>query len=534
MLYSDPPVSGWWQNYRTGESDTWTAAGGETLSTQERESLRLRIEADKQARLAAQEQRHSEVATKAEAIFRELPSASEDKPYLKRKGVRPAGDLRLKDSSLVVPLLSLNGNLQSLQFIHEDGTKRFLTGGKTAGGFFPIKGCDGPLYIVEGIATGLSVHEATGGTVLCAFNAGNLKSVSEMARATYPERGIVIAGDNDQKTKGNPGKTKAEEAAKVINGKVVVPDFGAISELSDFNDLHVSQGLDEVKRQLRRSGVWPTPVRLDDVNLPELDLGMLPGFLATFCGAVSSSLQIPVELVLSAALAAVATAVQGKARVLVKTDYSEPLNIYQCCALPPGERKSAVVDICKAPLVHWQAEKRAEMADTIRVAKSERQTMELAIANMRSRAAREEDPDTLRELSSEIADIERDLPEVPHPPRLLADDVTPEALAAIMEPLGGCISIIEAEGDILDILGGRYSSGKANLGLVLKAYSQEPIHVDRRGRDPIVLESPTLTLAVFPQPKVIADMREQSAFRARGFVARFLFWLPKSRLGNRR
>ena len=47
-----------------------------------------------------------------------------------------------------------------------------ITGGKMAGGFFAIRAAkeDGPLYVAEGYATAVTVHMATGCTVLAGFN----------------------------------------------------------------------------------------------------------------------------------------------------------------------------------------------------------------------------------------------------------------------------------------------------------------------------------------------------------------------------
>jgi putative DNA primase/helicase len=546
LLHRDPPVSGWWQNFRTGESDTWTAGDSSTMTEVERQSLKARIERDRAARKEGQARRYAEARAKAAEVLSGLPEVQDGNPYLTAKGVRAVARLRADGDTLVVPVLGVDGQPQTLQFIHADGSKLFLPGGQVAGGFFPIKGDNGPLYLVEGLATGLSVREATGATVLCAFNAGNLAPVAELARKTYPDREIIVAGDNDTKTEGNPGRTKAEAAAQAVGGKWVVPLFEDRPDLTDFNDLHQLAGLDAVRDQLARCNgprpaedrqlnedEYPAPVHLDDVVLPQLEPKMIPGPLARMCQEVAEALQVPLELPLTAALAAVATAVQGKARVQVKPGYSEPLNLFQCAALPPGQRKSGVVEIFKRPLVQWEKDRRTEMIEAVRVAKSERATLEQAINAKRKRIASAKTAEDRRAVLDEVRQLEAELPEIPTIPRLLADDVTPEAMAEIMEPQGGRIAIIEAEGGILDTLAGRYSKGVANLDLVLKSWGQESVHVDRRGRDPIVLESPTLTLALCPQPSVISALGENSTMRGRGLVGRMLFWLPKSLLGSR-
>jgi putative DNA primase/helicase len=284
ILHLNGYVSGWWQNWRTGASETWTAEGQREMTPQEQKSIQERMARDRKARLAALEQRHSEAADKAQTLFQRFRTAPEHTLYLKSKGVCPAENLRINDTGdLVVPILDLNGNVQSLQFIFADGKKRFLSGGKKAGGFFPIKGMGNRLFIVEGLATGLSVHEATGSTVFCAFDAGNLKAVAELARKQFPQRDIIIAGDNDLKTDGNPGKTKAEEAARAIGGKWVVPQFMDRPELSDFNDLHQLAGLEAVQKRLSQTQAPGMPgvprgfiLRKDGVHFLEEDKDGVP------------------------------------------------------------------------------------------------------------------------------------------------------------------------------------------------------------------------------------------------------------------
>ena len=141
--------------------------------------------------------------------------------------------------ALVLPLRDVNGELHSLQFIGADGAKRFLRGGRIAGCFFTLADKpESPLVICEGYATGASIHEATGYAVVCAMNCGNLLAVSKALREKYPAREIIICADNDQFTDGNPGVTKATEAAKTIHAKLAAPQFAdASTKPTDFNDM---------------------------------------------------------------------------------------------------------------------------------------------------------------------------------------------------------------------------------------------------------------------------------------------------------
>lgn len=250
ILHFDAPASGAYGDWASGLNEKWTAKKERSMTRAERQALKARIEAVSLARREDEAMRHCETAAKAQQIFIEAP-ACESHPYFDCKGVTPCPGLKLAhDGRLIVPVLDEQGKPMSLQFIDGTGGKRFLTGGRTRGGYFVIQGSVGPLYIAEGLATGLSIHEATGHTVLCAFNAGNLESVAAHARKAYPDRELVLCADNDHATDGNPGLTKATTAAHAVEALLAMPIFKDPKARTDFNDLHQAEGLDVVREQL--------------------------------------------------------------------------------------------------------------------------------------------------------------------------------------------------------------------------------------------------------------------------------------------
>jgi putative DNA primase/helicase len=83
--------------------------------------------------------------------------------------------------------------------------------------------------IAEGYATAATLSQILGFATVAAFDSGNLVSVAKSLREKYPEKRIVIAGDDDKHlelTHGiNPGRSKAGEAARAVGGKVLLPIF---------------------------------------------------------------------------------------------------------------------------------------------------------------------------------------------------------------------------------------------------------------------------------------------------------------------
>ena len=137
--------------------------------------------------------------------------------------------------------------LTTLQFIDADGAKRFLTGGRIKACWFAIGEYrpGEPIAIAEGFATAAALHQETGALVLAAFSAGNLLPVARRVRDQYPDAQIIIAGDNDAWTPGNPGRTKAIEAARAVRGRVLIPMFSGADlagRPTDWNDWLRLQG----------------------------------------------------------------------------------------------------------------------------------------------------------------------------------------------------------------------------------------------------------------------------------------------------
>lgn len=198
-----------------------------------------------------EEKKHN-AAVRAQKIWQRCASGAVDPshPYLVKKQIEPRGIRQMKHQ-LVIPVFA-DGHLVSLQFIAADGSKLFLTGGRTQGGYASVSDKNDSreiIIIAEGYATAASIYQAMRMPVVVAFNAGNLKPVAQAIRAKYPNAQIIIAADNDQWTKGNPGITHATAAANAVDARVVFPAFhvGDPRKPTDFNDLHLAAGLQAIR-----------------------------------------------------------------------------------------------------------------------------------------------------------------------------------------------------------------------------------------------------------------------------------------------
>ena len=241
QLFSDGHPAGYFGNWRTGFYQTWVYGGVSSMTPAERQQFSQQIAQAKQQREKERAERQQKAQEKALYLWEQAYRARPEHPYLIKKQVSP-NNLRQHGTVLLVPLY-VDGQLVNLQRIYSNDDKRFLSGGRITGAYSVIGLLPNSpqVYVCEGWATGATIHQQTRAPVLCAMNAGNLKPVAAQLRAAMPDSRIIIAGDDDRETEGNPGATKAIEAAQHIGGEVLFPQWpaDAPTSLTDFNDLAI-------------------------------------------------------------------------------------------------------------------------------------------------------------------------------------------------------------------------------------------------------------------------------------------------------
>lgn len=242
LISHDVAVFGCWS---TGEKGAWFDDDLPTDQAAIEERKRLVRLAQQQAN-REQEKQHKEAAIRARATWFDYAIAADfNHGYLQKKRLKPYG-VRQYQSALIVPVYSVdNGKIQSLQFIEANGSKRFLTGGKTKGGYFaarPYKQGE-RIVISEGWATSQSLAQQwrVDGWHICAFNAGNLITVARAMRQRHPKAEIILAVDNDL---SGAGQQAAKDAAKAVKARLFMPEFTQeerqrFGKVSDWNDRHL-------------------------------------------------------------------------------------------------------------------------------------------------------------------------------------------------------------------------------------------------------------------------------------------------------
>ncbi|WP_165069959.1 DUF3987 domain-containing protein [Paludisphaera rhizosphaerae] len=281
---------------------------------------------------------------------------------------------------------------------------------------------------------------------------------------------------------------------------------------------------------------WLTPVPFDLAAPPVFPVEALSEWQREFVEAVATATQTPVDLAAMLALSVVAVACAGKVEVVVRAGYSEPVNLFTATAQPPASRKSAVFRELLAPVEEFERTLVDQSKAAIAEALALRAIEEKALESLRRRAAKAKGPER-QKLAAESRALARKLAEeaVPRPPRLLADDATPESLGSLLAENGGRLGVFSPEGGVLDILAGRYAANReaANYSVFLSGHAGDALRVDRKGRSSEFVARPALTLGLAVQPEVIRGMNRIPGARGRGLQARFLYSVPGSLVGRR-
>lgn len=282
--------------------------------------------------------------------------------------------------------------------------------------------------------------------------------------------------------------------------------------------------LTEQQSQLK----WEQPIPFYEISTPSFPTESLPAPIAAFVEALSESTQTPEEMSAVLSLGVLSTTLQGKFEVEIHSDWREPLNLYTVAIAPPGERKSAVIGHLTAPLREYENDRLTHDAEAIAINQAERRMLEKSLQSAEASVGKGKcTRDQVRALASELENF-KDI----HPFRLLVDDVTPEKLTNILSEQGGKLTISSAEGGVFDSISGRYDK-TLNIDVYLKAHAGDPIRVDRVGRHADSIMRPSMTMLLTIQPEVLTGIMNNTTFRGRGLVGRFLYAVCRSKIGHR-
>ncbi|EQA2056325.1 LPD7 domain-containing protein [Escherichia coli] len=359
--FLDGRPAGWYRDYKNGgEIQKWVSTGA-APNPEQMAMLRADAAARREQRAAAQADKFDQTANRLMEEYNRLPDATGDLAYLKNKQVIAANGLKADErGNVVIPLFNADGEFRTLERIWSDGSKHLEKDGQAWGSFFVVGGQlkDGDnLLYAEGYATAASISEAINQPVIMTVNAGNMVEVAGRLKDTFPNSTHYFLADNDIYKDENVGLEKATEAAELTAGHVLVPAFSNPKEgLTDYNDLHVSEGLEQVRlqvegaiNQMNRVDTMPTDnPNITDVNHSSTDSAAVadPEKAAPVASAPAAA--EPEETAPVASAPAAAEAVEA-APVASAPAADEPVEVAPVASAPAADEPVEVAPVASAP-----------------------------------------------------------------------------------------------------------------------------------------------------------------------------------------
>ncbi|MCF0355154.1 hypothetical protein L0F32_25010 [Klebsiella pneumoniae] len=359
--FLDGRPAGWYRDYKNGgEIQKWVSTGA-APNPEQMAMLRADAAARREQRAAAQADKFDQTANRLMEEYNRLPDATGDLAYLKNKQVIAANGLKADErGNVVIPLFNADGEFRTLERIWSDGSKHLEKDGQAWGSFFVVGGQlkDGDnLLYAEGYATAASISEAINQPVIMTVNAGNMVEVAGRLKDTFPNSTHYFLADNDIYKDENVGLEKATEAAELTAGHVLVPAFSNPKEgLTDYNDLHVSEGLEQVRlqvegaiNQMNRVDTMPTDnPNITDVNHSSTDSAAVadPEKAAPVASAPAAAEAVEAAPVASAPAAAEAV---EAAPVASAPAADEPVEVAPVASAPAAAEPEETAPVASAP-----------------------------------------------------------------------------------------------------------------------------------------------------------------------------------------
>lgn len=169
-------------------------------------------------------------------------------------------DIRQDGDWLAIGMYNSDGILCNIQYIGPDGRKRFLKGCSTRGLYFPIGNAGATkVGLAEGVATGISFHEATGLQTYVSFGCNNLAAVANHISSAGKK--VIVCSDY-----GQHSQAIAEEVAAAVGGELYVPTFIDKTEGTDANEFAQIHGLDKLAKDIEKNTA-PIPPLPDPIDV---------------------------------------------------------------------------------------------------------------------------------------------------------------------------------------------------------------------------------------------------------------------------
>ncbi|WP_163305867.1 YfjI family protein [Enterobacter ludwigii] len=267
-------------------------------------------------------------------------------------------------------------------------------------------------------------------------------------------------------------------------------------------------------------------------NVNNYPVEAFPPFLRDAITAFHEDTQIPIEMIGSTVLAALALALQPLIDVASPfgNKKPEPCSLYFLILAKSGEGKSPVRECIMEPFGNFAAEMHTEYEALFDVYKKDYtiwSSKEKALNRSFQKAAKHGGDSDVEELL--LREHQAAEPVKPRAFEMFYEDATPEGIIQGLKehPYAGVFA-----DEAITFFTGHL---KNNLGLLNKIWKNEPLSLSRK-KDGNTRLNAYLTFLLMVQPEIFEEYLEKNGRRAisSGFLARFLFTDTASTIGQRK
>lgn len=250
---------------------------------------------------------------------------------------------------------------------------------------------------------------------------------------------------------------------------------------------------------------------------PCFDPEWLPPVPRAMAQSVTDNLSVPFDLPALLALGVASSCACGRVRVRVREGWEEPVQLFLLGILDSGEGKSPAFGKMCSLLFERQAEENQRRAVQIARDAAAIDTLEAEKAKAIKKGSRAD--------AEAIAEQIAQYPVTHSLRRFIQGNVTPEAIPDIMQENGGATAQMDDEGELFEVLAGRYQD-VPSLDPWLKGYTgTTPLESMRRGRC-VTVNKPAMAAMILSQPGTLTELLDNRRMSAKGFIGRFLISVP--------
>lgn len=278
---------------------------------------------------------------------------------------------------------------------------------------------------------------------------------------------------------------------------------------------------------------WEPPRYLPEPRPAPFPIEALPAWTVERVLSTSDYHQAPPDIAAIAIIGALSSALVGRARVKINKRWTDPVSLYLLTILDSGMGKSPNYKDMTEWLKVWERERIAAVEDAHRAG--------VDLIRLRQKQLNKAegvlDPGD-ENYHKAYAALEKAKDDCPKLPRLLLDDVTPEATVTLLHQYDERLAIMSPEPNLIEMLLKGKSGTRANMDIFLKAHSQESMIVDRKGGSDsgpqtYRLDAPSLTISIAAQRITIDAALSDPEAVGRGLIPRFMPSAPHHGMGDR-